>query len=75
MLSEMSGWWWLVALVSGAVGGGVFVYGIRQKDGLSVAFGLALSALPMMVGAAWLSALIAVGLVLGFIGARRLFDV
>lgn len=74
-MSEMSGLWWLVALVSGAVGGGVFIYGVRQKDGLSLVFGVALSVLPMLVGAAWLSALIATGLVLGFIGARRLFDV
>jgi len=71
-MSEMSGWWWLVTLLSGAVGGGVLVYGIRQKDVRSLIFGVALSVLPMAVGVAWQSALIAVGLVLGFVAARRL---
>jgi len=70
---DMSGWWWLVALLSGAVGSGMFVYGIRQKDVRSPVFGLALSALPMAVGVAWQSALIATGLVIGFVAARRLF--
>ncbi len=74
MMGEMSGFWWLLAVVSGAVGSGILVYGIRQKDGLSVVFGALLSFLPMTVGVAWQSALIAVGLVLDFIGARRFIE-
>jgi len=69
---DMSGWWWLVAVASGAVGSGILVYGIRQKDVRSIVFGAALSVVPMTVGAAWQSALIAVGIVLGFVAARRL---
>jgi len=72
MEADMSGSWWLVALVSGAVGAGILVYGIRQKDVRSVIFGAALSALPMTVGVAWQSALIAAGLILGFVASRRL---
>ena len=70
-MSEMSGWWWLVAVASGAVGSGIFIYGIRQKEVRSLIFGAALSFLPMAVGVAWQSALIAVGLVLGFIASWR----
>lgn len=72
MNGEMSGWWWLVMLVAGAAGAGILVHGIRQKDGRSIVFGSALSIAPMMVGVAWQSALIAAGLVLGFIASRRL---
>ena len=72
MNGGLSGWWWFVTLVSGAVGAGILVYGIRQKDVRSIVFGAALSVVPMTVGAAWQSALIAAGLVLGFVASRRL---
>ena len=58
MDSEMSGLWWLVAIVTGAVGAAMAVYGIRQKAPLPLVFGVAISVVPMMVSSGWAAAVL-----------------
>lgn len=48
MDQQNDGLWWAVTVVDGAVGSGMFVYGIRQKKGLPLAMGLALNIIPMV---------------------------
>jgi hypothetical protein len=50
MSGNPSGLWWVLALVDGAVGAGIFIYGVRQREGWSLACGVALSVLPMVSG-------------------------
>ena len=45
-----SGWWLTCALLDGAVGAGILVYGFRQREARSLVCGLLLNALPMLLG-------------------------
>ena len=67
----MSAYWLLIIFIAGLIGTGMFVYGIRQREPQPVIFGLAISALPALVRAAWLSGLIAGSLVALFVVIRR----
>lgn len=61
----------MTALVTSAVGMGMLVYGVRQKDPLVLAFGVAFGALPMVLTGGWASLLGALALGAGFFGARK----
>lgn len=67
----MSGGYMMVALVCGAVSTGMLVYGVRQKDPLILAFGVAFGVLPMVLTGAWSSLIGALALGAAFYGARK----
>ncbi len=56
MDNEVSGLWWLVAIVASAVGAAMALYGIRQKASLPLVFGIAMSVIPMMASYGWAAA-------------------
>jgi len=60
MDSDIGSLWFLVAILTGAIGTGMAVYGIRQRDPLTLAFGVAISAAPMCVSTAWAAALLSI---------------
>lgn len=47
MNADASGLWWTLAILDGAVGSGILIYGIRQREWRSLACGLILNILPM----------------------------
>lgn len=49
-MGDGSGLWFLAALLSGSVGTGMLIYGIRQKAPLPLAFGVAVSIVPTLIG-------------------------
>jgi hypothetical protein len=54
---------WLVAcVVFGAIGAGYFIYGMKQKEGIFLAAGAALSVFPFVISNPY--ALIGIGIVL-----------
>lgn len=61
----------MTALVTGAVSMGMLVYGVRQKDPLILAFGVAFGVLPMVLTGGWASLLGALALGAGFLAARK----
>ena len=63
----------LVALVTSAVSMGMLVYGVRQKEPLVLAFGVAFGVLPLVLTGNWESLLGAVALGAAFYGARTWF--
>ncbi|HOC71929.1 MAG TPA: hypothetical protein PKL54_03895 [Candidatus Hydrogenedentes bacterium] len=69
----MSGGYMMVALVCGAVGTGMLVYGVRQKEPLVLAFGVAFGVLPMVLTGSWGSLIGALVLGAAFYGARKRF--
>jgi len=60
----------LVMLIAGAVGTGLLIYGVRQKEPASLAFGVAISVVPWMMPG-WLAALVSVGLIVLFVAIRK----
>ncbi|MCK5861972.1 MAG: hypothetical protein KAH38_05775 [Candidatus Hydrogenedentes bacterium] len=71
METDAGALWWLTVLFSSAVGTAMLVYAVRQKDPMTLFFGLALSSVPMLVSSGVLSVLLAV-LILGlFWGVRK----
>lgn len=54
--------WLIITVVFGAIGAGYFVYGLRQKEGIFFAAGVALSVFPFVVSNPY--AMIGIGLVL-----------
>lgn len=48
MDAQASGLWWTLALLDGAIGSGILVYGVRQKEWRSLLCGLVLNVLPML---------------------------
>lgn len=71
MNGETSALWWIVAVVTGAVGTAMLVYGIRQKEPLPLGFGIALGLVPMLVSSGWAAALLSVAVVALFIVIRK----
>lgn len=71
MEDQTSGLWWLVTILTGAVGAAMAVYGIRQKDPLPLVIGVALSAVPICVNSGGLAGLLSILLVALFIAIRR----
>ena len=59
-----------VMLIAGAIGTGLLIYGIRQKEPAPLAFGVALSIVPFMMPG-WLAAIASVGLIALFMAIRK----
>ncbi len=66
----MSGLSMFVILVTGAVGSGMGIYGVRQKEPWPLVFGVAISIVPWMVPD-WLAAVLTVGLIAVYIAVRK----
>ena len=56
------GTWLIITIVLGTIGAAYFVYGWRQKEGIFLAAGVALSVIPFVISNPY--ALIGIGLVL-----------
>ena len=54
--------WLVISVVFGAIGAGYFVYGVKQKEGIFLAAGVALSVFPFVISNPY--ALIGIGLAL-----------
>jgi len=57
MFGEMTGSWMFVALIETCVGSAMALYGWKQKESVSLAFGVILASFPVLVHDALLSAL------------------
>ena len=57
MLGEMTGAWMFVALIETCVGSAMALYGWKQKESVSLAFGVILAFFPVLVHDALLSGL------------------
>lgn len=62
--------WWALAIIDSAVGGGFFIFGIRQREPLPLICGIALSVLPMLAGTGLGELGITVGIAIGYAIAR-----
>ncbi len=71
MLGEMTGTWMLVALIETCVGSGMALYGWKQKESVSLVFGIVLTLLPGLVHDALISGLAGLGLVTLFFVVKR----
>ena len=60
MNNQIDGLWWFLAVFNTAVGGGVFVYGFRQRAALPLVAGLALNVLPTLMPTGRLALLLTV---------------
>lgn len=70
-MGDGSGLWFLAALLSGSVGAGLLIYGIRQKAPLPLAFGVAVSAAPMLFGGGISAMTLFVALIAAFMVLRK----
>ena len=52
-MGDMSGLYLCVTIVTSAVGSGMVIYGIRQKEPLPLVFGLVLGLIPMFITSGW----------------------
>ena len=68
---ETGGLWLMVAVVTGAIGTAMAVYGIRQREPLPLVFGIVLGVLPMVVSSGWAAAILSLVVVGLFVAARR----
>jgi len=66
----MGGFSMLIMLVTGAVGTGMVIYGVRQQAPAPLAFGVVISIIPWMVPD-WLAALLSIGLIALFVAVRK----
>ena len=66
----MSGLTMLIILVTGAVGTGMAIYGVRQKEPAPLVFGVVISIVPWMVPD-WVAAIVSVGLIALFMAVRK----
>ena len=66
----MDGLSMFVMLIAGAVGTGLVIYGIRQKEPVPLAFGVAVSVVPWMLPG-WLAAIASVALIGVFMAVRK----
>lgn len=71
MNSETSGLWWIVALLTGAIGTAMLVYAIRQKDPYVLLFGIGISIVPMLVSSGWAAALLSSIIMGSFFAVRK----
>ena len=70
MNAETSGLWWIVAILTSAIGTGMLVYAIRQKDPNTLLFGIGISVIPMLVSSGWAAALLSI-IIMGLFFAVR----
>ena len=71
MFGEMTATWMFVALIETCVGSVMALYGWKQKESVSLVFGIVLTLLPCLVHNAWISALTGLGLVVLFFVVKR----
>jgi hypothetical protein len=71
MFGEMTGSWMFVALIETCIGSAMALYGWKQKEPISLAFGIVLTLFPCLVHNAWLSALTGVGVVVLFLVVKK----
>ncbi len=70
-MGDGSGMWFLAALLSGSVGAGMLIYGIRQKAPLPLAFGVAVSIAPTLVANGISAMALFAALVVAFMVLRK----
>ncbi len=70
----MSATWMFVALVETCVGSAMALYGWKQRESVSLVFGIALTVLPGIVREGWIAALVGVGFVVLFFVVKRTYD-
>ncbi len=70
-MGDGSGLWYMAALLSGSVGAGMLIYGIRQKAPLPLAFGVAVSIVPTLVGDGISAMALFAALVVAFLALRK----
>ncbi len=68
----MSTAWFMITVVTSAVGMGMIVYGRKQREALPLVFGVAFAGYPYLVHTAWLAALTGIGLAALFMALRKL---
>ncbi len=73
MNGETDSLWLIVVVVTGAAGAAMAIYGFRQKAPLPLAFGVAISAVPLLTNIGWIAALISLALVALFIVIRKAY--
>lgn len=61
MNANASGVWWLVVIVTGAVGTAMALYGMRQKEPMPLVFGVIIGVIPMVIKSGWAAAGVSVG--------------
>lgn len=71
MNAQMDSLWLMVAVIVGAVGSGMLIYGIRQRDALALVFGVALNVVPVFVSSGALAALLTLALGVLFVVLRK----
>jgi len=71
MNGESSSLWLVVAVVTGAVGTAMTVYGIRQKEALPLVFGIGIGIVPMLVSSGWVAALLSLAVGVIFVVVRK----
>ena len=71
MFGDMTASWLFVALIESCVGSAMALHGWKQKEHLSLGFGIVLTLLPGVVHNAWLSALTGLVLVVLFFLIKR----
>lgn len=71
MNGESSSLWLIVAVVTGAVGTAMTVYGIRQKEPLPLVFGIGIGIVPMLVSSGWVAAFLSLAVGVLFVIARK----
>lgn len=71
MSTETSGLWWIVALLTGAIGTAMLVYAIRQKDPYVLIFGIGISVSPLLLSSGWAAALLSITILGSFFAVRK----
>jgi len=71
MEAATDGLWLMMAVVSGAIGSGMLLYGIRQKEPVSLLFGIALGVVPMLASTGVTALILTVALTALFILAKK----
>ena len=68
---DSGGLWLLVAVVVGAVGTAMVVYGMRQKEPMPLVFGVVVGVVPFALGSGWAGCSVSILLVALFFVVRK----
>lgn len=71
MSDTPDGLWWTIVLLDSAIGAGFFIYGIRQKEPLSLVLGIALNVVPMLVTTGLTALLLTALVCVAYMTAKR----